>query len=241
MFELSGNLGFLDKSHFLAGIRLIQQVLDRHFPADVAVHGPKDCSHTASGNFPLDDVPLSFLGLAVQHVLERLLARTGRLLQRNAAIDPRFRQAAVGAVDLTRCNLCLSLVWCRNHQRLLAGRAPGRPARELGLNLGLHAAVGTGEGDHGNLAAGIQCKDQAGSAMKNPSRLYHSDEDTQGVSGRYLCPCPGPVVGETVVPPKPATMTVDSSRRLTMPKRAVKSSVEKQGDLTKASRKSQRP
>ena len=74
MFELAGDLGFLDEADFLAGIGLVEQVLDGDFPANVAVHGSEHCAHAAPGNFALDEVAL-LLAPPGEEFLHRLLTR----------------------------------------------------------------------------------------------------------------------------------------------------------------------
>src|SRR5262249_50693973 len=84
-----------------------------------------------------------------QRLPNQALARPagwGGLLQRDAAIDTRLGQAAVGAVDLAPRNR--GLVRCRYNQRPLAGRTPGLATDELWLDLELHTALWTGERDH---------------------------------------------------------------------------------------------
>ena len=56
VFELAGDLSFLDEAGLLAGVGLVEQVLDGHFAADVAVDGPQDGTHAAAGDLALDDV-----------------------------------------------------------------------------------------------------------------------------------------------------------------------------------------
>ena len=50
MFELAGDLGFLDEAEFLLGVGLVEQVLDGDFAADVAVHGSQDGAHAAASD-----------------------------------------------------------------------------------------------------------------------------------------------------------------------------------------------
>ena len=144
------------KRSLLAGVGLVEQVLDGHFAADVAVHGPQDGTHAASGDLAFDDVASVLLGPPGQEF-------AGRTFDRGGPLRPRVTPPSTRRLwpDCCRCRRsdppqrppgsCRG----RNDQRLLAGRAFERATGELWLDLELHAAVRTGEGDHGGLAAEI--------------------------------------------------------------------------------------
>ena len=84
----------------------------------------------------LDDVALALLGLPGQEFLDRLLTRTGiGWLQGDAAIDAGLGEAAGRAVDLALPARSPRSCPERHDQRLLAGRAGGRAAGEVGLTL----------------------------------------------------------------------------------------------------------
>jgi hypothetical protein len=71
MFEPSGDLRFLDETHFLAWIGLVEQILDGHFAADVAIDGAEDGAHAAAGDLAFEQIALS-VGLAcAQHFGDR--------------------------------------------------------------------------------------------------------------------------------------------------------------------------
>ena len=154
----AGDLGFLDEAELLAGVGLVEQVLDGDLAADVAVDGPQDGAHAAAGDFLLDDVAPVFLGPQGQEFAGRISGQAGqqaRWLQGDAAIDAGLGEAAVAVPSIWPAATS-AWVWSggRHDQRLLAGRAPGRAAGELRFDLELHAAVRAGEGDHGGPRGG---------------------------------------------------------------------------------------
>src|SRR5262245_40202909 len=94
MFELARDLSLLDKAGLLAGVGLVEKVLDGDFPADVAIHGPQDGSHAASGNFALDGVSTLVSGSSGQQLLDGSLAGSTAhaLLQSDPAIKADLGQ-----------------------------------------------------------------------------------------------------------------------------------------------------
>ena len=74
----------------------------------------------------------------------------GSRRDRDIAVESRPMQAARCAVEVSRRYLSLGLARRRHNQWLLTRRTLRAAPGKLWLDLELHAAVGTGEGDHGD-------------------------------------------------------------------------------------------
>src|SRR5262249_54090099 len=68
--ELPSDLRFLDETSLLLRVARAEDVLDRHFAANVAVDGAENGAHAAAGNLVIDDIALTFNGRPGEQFLD---------------------------------------------------------------------------------------------------------------------------------------------------------------------------
>jgi hypothetical protein len=71
MFQLAGDLRLLHEASLFACVPLVEEVLDGHFAADVAVHCSQHGTHAAAGDLALDDVALARFTATGQQLADR--------------------------------------------------------------------------------------------------------------------------------------------------------------------------
>src|SRR5262245_171855 len=155
--ELPGDLGLLDEAYLLALVALVEEVLDGHLTANVAIDGTENGPHAAAANLALEEVALAAGGALAQK------RRQGRPVpgalgvlswghgQGDADVEAGLSEAATWAVDGAGGESGRIEAGTGDGQGLLAGGTAGRAAGELVLDAELHAAASAGKGNHGHL------------------------------------------------------------------------------------------
>ncbi len=171
------------KLRFLGRIGLIEQILDGHFAADVAIDGAENGAHAAARDFAGEHVAFAVSRAAGQQLPHRRPAVLVRFTvgaagsEGDARIDAGAGQTAELAVDALGRHEGDGAIGLRHDEGPATGRTGGLPSGELVLDRELHAAGDAGKSDHDDLgtasARTVLAEEGHGVVM---FRLFHTPE-----------------------------------------------------------------